>query len=72
MEALVESPEDADFKEAFAENCKAIERRRGSIRESKLLLQMVDPVYFAEHYRNLQEQQLQVQPLCQQQQVGLF
>jgi len=65
MEALVESPEDTDFKQAYAENCGAIERRRNSIRESKLLLQMVDPVYFAEHYR--QQQQLHQQ----QQQVAL-
>ena len=64
MEALTESPEDTDFKQAYAENCGAIERRRNIIRESKLLLQMVDPVYFAEHYR----QQFQVQPLHQQQQ----
>eukprot|EP01036_Dinobryon_divergens_P030746 gene30746-40036_t len=67
MEALAESPEDSDFKEAFVENCGAIERRRGSIRESKLLLQMVDPVYFAEHYRSqLQEQQVQPVQLPQQ------
>ena len=64
MEALSESPEDTDFKQAYVENCGAIERRRNSIRESKLLLQMVDPVYFAEHYR----QQSQAQPLQQQQQ----
>ena len=41
MEALTESPEDTDFKQAYAENYGAIERRRNSIRESKLLLQMV-------------------------------
>ena len=41
MEALTESPEDIDFKKAYAENYGAIERRRNSIRESKLLLQMV-------------------------------
>ncbi len=71
MEALAESPEDSDFKEAFVENCGAIERRRGSIRESKLLLQMVDPVYFAEHYRSqLQEQQ--VQPVQLPQQVDMI